>query len=180
MITDGMLVLWITINPADLQYPLVIRLTGVILDLGNNTQSAFARRTAKMNSIAGVKFFHIIYDMVFISLLAASQFEGGLLGLISNDFVTVETNGRGILYLYYLVWLRDISYLVRLCFQIQDNNEFCEKFPLFLEYIIKCSTCQDLHSASLHLGCADANNSIITLLFAGLPRSYSKGVACKI
>ncbi len=35
MVANGMPVFWITINPADLRYPLVIRLTGVELELSS-------------------------------------------------------------------------------------------------------------------------------------------------
>lgn len=92
-----MTVLWITINLPDLQFPLVIHLVGVKLDLENNMQSTFAYRTIIMNPVIIAKFFHIIYNVVFMSLLAASQLKGGLPGLISNYFAIIETNGHSIL-----------------------------------------------------------------------------------
>lgn len=103
MITNGMPILWIRINPTNLQYLIIIRFVGVKLDLRNNTQSVFACRTAIINLVTIAKFFHIIYNAVFMSLLTASQLERGLLGPISNYFATIEINGRGMLYLHYLV-----------------------------------------------------------------------------
>lgn len=58
---------------------------------------------ATMNLVAITKFFHIIYKALFVSLLAAGEVKGGLLGLISNYFVMVKTNEYGILYLHCLV-----------------------------------------------------------------------------
>lgn len=100
MITNSVLVLWIIINLADLQRPLIIRLAEVKLDLENNKQSGFARRMATINPIAVIKVFHIICNIVFMSLLAVGQLEGGLLRLISNYFATVKINGRDIFYLH--------------------------------------------------------------------------------
>lgn len=103
MITNGMPVLWITINLADLQYLFVIYLAGVKLDLRNNTQSAFACRTAIINPVTIAKFFHIICNAVFMSLIATSQLEKGVPRLISNYFATIKINDCNMLHLYYLI-----------------------------------------------------------------------------
>ncbi len=92
-----------------------------------------------MNRVAIAKFFHLIYDAIFISLFGAGQTKGGLLGPILNYFGIVETNGRGILHLYCLVWLKSMLHLATLQTQLQNNDEFRQKLLLFLEYIIKCS-----------------------------------------
>lgn len=144
IITNGILVLWIIINLADLQYLFVIHLVRVKLDLGNNTQSAFARKMAKINPVAVAKFLYIICNTVFMSLFAVGQFEKEFLEPISIYYITVKINGHGILYMHCLVWLRDISHPAMLCFQIQNNNIFCQKLLLFLEHIINCFTCQYL------------------------------------
>ncbi len=56
-----------------------------------------------MNLVAIAKFFHIIYNTIFMSLFGAGQIAGGLFGPISNYFAIVETNGHGMLYLHCLV-----------------------------------------------------------------------------
>ncbi len=71
-----------------------------------------------MNHVAVAKFFHIICDAIFMSLFGAGQTAGGLFGSISNYFVTIETNGRGMLHLHCLVWLRGVSHLATLRSQI--------------------------------------------------------------
>ncbi len=118
IVANNMLVFWITFNPADLRYPLVIYLAGIELELPSKIQSVFWLKITIMNPVVIIKYFHIIYDIIFMSLLGVDQTTKGLFGSISNYFATVKTNGRKILHLYYLVWLRGISYLVTLLSQI--------------------------------------------------------------
>ena len=149
MIANDKLVLWITINLADLQYPLVIHLINVTHKLSNEIQSAFYHKTATINSIIIAKFFHIIYNAIFMLLFVVSQTKGGLLGPILNYFAIVKINSCGILYLHYLVWLKSVSHLAILQSQIQKNVKFSQKLFLFLEHIIKCSACEDLYTEIL-------------------------------
>ncbi len=58
-----------------------------------------------MNSIAAAKFFYNIFEGVFKTLCDSSKSEGGILGPISDYFGVVETNGRGMLPLHFLVWV---------------------------------------------------------------------------
>ncbi|WP_375449088.1 hypothetical protein [uncultured Nostoc sp.] len=108
MLSDGMPVLWITINPSDLQSTLVLILAGMRYeDNGvNNSAEAFARMTATMNPVAVARFFEATCRGIFEHLLAAGSKDGWLLGPVSTYFGTVETNGRGMLHLHCLVWLR--------------------------------------------------------------------------
>lgn len=127
-----------------------------------NTQLAFGRKTIIINPVAIKKFFYIICNVVFNSLLTTNQIKSGLLGLILNYFIAGKTNGHSILYLYCLILLRGILYLVILHFQIQDNDKFCQKLLLFLKHIIKYLVCLDFHLEILHHACPNANKSIIT------------------
>lgn len=118
-------VFWITINPVDLRYLLVIHLAGVELELSSKIQSVFQRKTAIMNPVALAKFFHIIYNAKFMSLFSVDQIEGGFFGLISNCLGIVEANGSGMLHLYCLVWLKYILYLLpMLQTQLQSKMNF--------------------------------------------------------
>ncbi len=173
-------VFWITFNPADLRCPLVIRLAGLELELSSEIQSAFRRKIATMNPVVVAKFFHIICDAIFMSLFGASQTAGGLFGLISNYFATVETNGCGMLHLYCLVWLRGVSHLATLRSQIQSNVEFRQRLLLFLEHLIKCSAFENPHTQTLDQVGPDANDPMTTPQFADLLRSDSEAVAQKV
>ncbi len=176
IVANGMPVFWITINPAHLQCPLVLRLAGIELELSSEIQSAFWYKTTNINPVAVVKFFHIICNAIFMSLFGASQIERGFLEPISNYFGTVETNGRGILHLHYLVWLKGVSHLATLRTQLQSNNEFRQKLLSFLEHIIKCSASQNPHLKTLDQACPNANDLITIPEFADLLRSDSEAV----
>ncbi len=114
MVTNGMLIFYIIINPADLQCLLIIYLTSIKLELSNKIQSIFWCKTATMNPITIAKFFNIICDAIFIFLFDVGQTERGLLGPVSNYFGTIETKGYRMLPLYCLVWLKSVSYLATL------------------------------------------------------------------
>lgn len=58
---------------------------------------------AIINSIAIIKFFYIIYKVLFISLLAIGKIKKRLLGVISNYFIIIETNRHKIFYLHYFI-----------------------------------------------------------------------------
>ncbi len=179
MIANGILVFRITINPADLQYPLIILFAGVKLELSSKIQSAFRYKTATINPVAIAKIFHIIYDAIFMFLLNASQTERGLLRPISNYFDIVEMNNCGILYLHCLVWLKGMLDLATLQTQLQSNNEFRQKLLLFLKYIIKYSASQNLHFQILDQSCLNTNNLLTIPQFANLMRSDSEAIAHK-
>lgn len=173
-------VFWITINPADLWYLLVIRLAEVEIILGEETQSVFARTTAIINLIAVAKFFHLTCKTLFVSLLAVSKPEGGLLIPILGCFATIETNRRGMLHLYCLFWLRKVTYLATIRFQIQDNHEFLQKLLAFLEHVIKYSISSYPHPKTLHQICPDANSPMTASKCATLFKEDSKSVARKV
>ncbi len=146
MVANGIPVFRITINLVDLRCRLVIRLASIELELSSKIQSAVQHKTAIMNLIAIAKFFYIIYNAIFISLFGAGQTKRGLLVPISNYyFGNVEMNGRRILHLHCLVWLKGVSHLAMLRTQLQNNDKFRQKLLSFLEYIIKCSASQNPH-----------------------------------
>ena len=111
MITDGMPLLWITFNPSDLRSPIVLLLAGVSLPMSDGAASAFKTATATMNPVAIATFFDETCKAIFDHLLAAGSSEGGLFGPVSTYFGTVETNGRGMLHLHCLVWLKGMTNL---------------------------------------------------------------------
>lgn len=84
-----------------------------------------------------------------MSQFAVGEIERELLGPISKYFAMVETNGRRMLHLHYLVWWRGALHLATLHSQIQDNYEFRQKLLLFLEHNIKRIACPDPHPETL-------------------------------
>ena len=93
-VSDGMPAFWLTINPADLRNPLVLKLA---VDISCDDLSAQAQRmrqsTVNMNPVAVAQFFHQICSGVFGALLAVGTNKTGVLGEVANYFGVVETNG---------------------------------------------------------------------------------------
>lgn len=105
MISDGMSILWITLNLSNLQSFLVLIFADVRFENNRPTNSTEEFRQAKsiMNPIAVVQFFKAIYTGIFKCFLATRSIERGLLGTVSIYFGMLETNGQGMLYLHCLV-----------------------------------------------------------------------------
>lgn len=72
-----------------------------------------------------------------------------ILELISNYFITIKINYYKIFHLYHLLWLKSISYLVTMQFQIQSNVKFWQKLFLFIKYAIKYSAYKNSYSKIL-------------------------------
>lgn len=79
------------------------------MPVSNTAVSAFKTATATMNPVTIAMFFDETCKAIFDHLLAAKSRESGLFGPMSTYFGTVETNGRGMLHLHYLVWLKDMT-----------------------------------------------------------------------
>jgi hypothetical protein len=105
IIRYGMPAFWVTINPSDLQNPLVLILAGMQFtrDIFAAANSAIREATATSNPIAVAEFFHHVCKAIFDSLLASNTRKVGILSDISNHYSVVETNSRGMLHLHALV-----------------------------------------------------------------------------
>ncbi|PKX93520.1 uncharacterized protein P174DRAFT_370410, partial [Aspergillus novofumigatus IBT 16806] len=57
------------------------------------------------NPVVVAAFVHHICAAVFDGLLASGCNHRGILGDVLNYYRVVETNGRGMLHLYAMVWL---------------------------------------------------------------------------
>jgi hypothetical protein len=107
IVREGMPAFWLTINPSDLQNPLVLILAGVQLSAEASTVDSLIRcATATSNPVAVARFFHHTCTAVLDGLLGSKSADVGILGDVSNYFGVVESNGRGMLHLHTLVWLR--------------------------------------------------------------------------
>jgi hypothetical protein len=132
---------WVTINPTDLQSPLVLNLAGVELPLDGLSEDIqrIRHHTATMNPAAVAQFFYTVCSGIFEALLQANSGECGILGHISNYFGVVETNGRGMLHLHCLVWLTGNIGFHDLRTRLQDDAEFAARMINYLQAIIKTS-----------------------------------------
>jgi hypothetical protein len=94
---------------------------------------------ATSDPVAVARFFHYIYKSVLDSLLSYKSTDIGILGDVSNYFGVVESNGRGMLYLYTLVWVRGNLDFIRLRDRILADGDFAHRMIAFLEAIVKHS-----------------------------------------
>lgn len=138
IVREGMPAFWLTINPSDLQNPLVLVLAGFEHRPAHRTDlnSAMKRATATSDPVAVAKFFHYTCKAVLDGLLGGKPTELGVFGDVSNYFGVVESNGRGMLHLHTLVWVRGNLGFSKLRERILSDCSFADRMPRFLETVI--------------------------------------------
>jgi hypothetical protein len=138
IIRFGMPAFWLTINPSDLRSPLVLVLAGVEYseDILSGSSSAIRAATATSNPVAVATFFHHVCTAVLDGLLASGNNHGGILGDVSNHYGVVETNGRGMLHLHAMVWLRGNLSFSTLRSRVLSDSEFAGRMIHYLEKVI--------------------------------------------
>lgn len=133
-----------------------------------------------MDILAMAKFFYLICKALFVSFLAFRKLKRKLLGLVSNYFAIIETNGHGMLHLHYLVWLKEVTPLVTIRSQIQDNHEFFQRLFAIFDHIIKYSASLNPHLETIYQICSNVNNSLNAPEFTTLLKKNSKSVVYKV
>jgi hypothetical protein len=138
LIREGMPAFWLTINPSDLQNPLVLLLAGAPYSTDTAT-SAVRQIIATSDPVAVARFFHTTCKAILDGLLGSKPAETGILGDISNYFGVVESNGRGMLHLHALVWARGNLDFVHLRDRILTDGLFATRMIQYLESAVKHS-----------------------------------------
>ncbi|CEO59600.1 hypothetical protein PMG11_04272 [Penicillium brasilianum] len=138
LVREGMPAFWLTLNPSDLQNPLVLVLAGVqcSTERSANVASTIRQATATSDPAAVARFFHYTCKAVLDGLLGSKPNDIGILGDVSNYFGVVETNGRGMLHLHALVWLRGNLGFIELRNRILADGQFANRMISFLESVI--------------------------------------------
>jgi hypothetical protein len=86
--------------------------------------------------VAVARFFHCTCKAVLDGLLGSKSTDIGILGDISNYFGVVESNGRGMLHLHTLVWVRGNLGFIRLRDRILADDHFANRMVGFLETVM--------------------------------------------
>ncbi|CAF4373719.1 unnamed protein product, partial [Rotaria sordida] len=113
---SGLPNIFITINPCDLYYPLVIKFAGVDLNvddllLNQMPKSHECAAIVARHPVTIARFFNRLISTVLSTLVGyninkyESHPDGSELGKIDAYYGTVEESGRGALHLYKLLWL---------------------------------------------------------------------------
>lgn len=138
IVRHGMPAFWITINPSDLRNPLVLILAGVefpVDDLGA-TNAAIRDAVATSNPVAVADFFHCVCQAILRGLLATDTGHIGALGDLSNHYGVVETNGRGMLHMHAVLWVRGNLAFTTLRNRVLGDTEFAARLIRYLEATI--------------------------------------------
>jgi hypothetical protein len=108
--------LWITINPDDIDSPIVQMLTGADIDLDKFLSSDGPSKSERgykvaADPFAAAEYFNIIMNAFTRSLLGLKTVRGrnitkrGIFGDVKAYFGIVESQGRGTLHMHMLIWL---------------------------------------------------------------------------
>jgi Helitron helicase-like domain at N-terminus len=135
LIREGMAHYWITGNPSDLRNP---HLAGIPIPAEAMPRASTAIRKIPVtaNPVAVAEFFHHICDAFFANLLRSNTDELGILGKVSSHYGVVEANGRGMLHMHCLVWLKGNFTFEELRTQVLHDTAFAQRLISFLESII--------------------------------------------
>jgi hypothetical protein len=109
---------WITINPDDIDNPIVQLLTGADIDLDNflsTDEPSKTERGARVaaDPFAAAEYFNLIMNAIVTHFLGITTARGrvktakGIFGNVRGYFGVVESQGRGTLHMHMLLWLND-------------------------------------------------------------------------
>jgi len=132
--------LWITINPNDLQDPIVQIFAGADIDMYNfnpliGPDADQRARNVAHDPYAAAKYFVYLVDTILQEPLGIRHTKScvtsteGIFGLVSRYFGVVEAQGRGMLHLHLLVWLRNTptpAQMLELLKSEQFRNRLCQ------------------------------------------------------
>ncbi|KAL5335625.1 hypothetical protein BJX70DRAFT_311391 [Aspergillus crustosus] len=137
-----------TINPSDLQNPLVLLLARIQYssDSFQTATPTFQQTIATSNPVAVTRFVHYTCRAMLDGLLRSKPGEPRILSDVSNYFGVVESNGRGMHHLHALIWSRGYLDFIHLRDRILADSHFATRMIWYLETIIM----HGLHDVAPH------------------------------
>ncbi|KIM23130.1 hypothetical protein M408DRAFT_77987 [Serendipita vermifera MAFF 305830] len=135
--------LFITINPSDVNNPLVRLIAGHDINLEDMTRgeplSKFLRQklVAKNPHIAA-KFFDRVIKAFIQKILRYEGKKPGLFGKCNAYYGVVEAQGKGTLHCHFLIWIEGHYSPQKLRDTMAEDLAFKQQFFSYLESIIKC------------------------------------------
>ena len=132
---------WLIINSADFRSILMLKLTDIEISCDNLflKMQKIQQITVRMNFVIVTQFFHQICISIFNVFLAVSTNQFDIFDQVSNYFDVVKTNKRGMLHLYFLIWLASNLEFCNLQSQLQNDAVFVIKIIHYLKSVIRCS-----------------------------------------
>lgn len=135
--------LFITINPSDVDHPLVRLNVGHDIDLEDVVRGEDIDKWSRMilaakNPSACASFFHTMISHFISVVLRTGSGRRGLFGKCTSHYGTVEATGRGALHCHLLVWLQGHPAPQLLRDRMLGSDDYKAKTFRWLESIIKC------------------------------------------
>lgn len=135
--------LFVTLNPSDVDHPLVRLNAGHDIDLDDIARGEDLDKWSRMllaarNPCACALFFDSMISNFISIILRAGSRHGGLFGICSSYYGTVEANGRGTLHCHMLIWLSGHPSPQVLRDRMNESPDYKDKTFRWLESIIKC------------------------------------------
>jgi len=135
--------LFITLNPADVDHPLVRLLSGEDIDLeditrGEDMDEWKRKLHAAKNPAACALFFDLMMRSFIKIVLRYGRSERGVFGRCKAYFGTVEAQGKGTLHCHMLIWLEGHVSPLALQNHMLDSKEYKNRVFKWLESLIKC------------------------------------------
>lgn len=144
MINDrGPPTLFVTLNPSDVDHPIVRLLTGEDIDLNDISRgedlSKWQRSLlAAKNPAACARFFHLMISAFISIILRYGRDSPGVYGTCGAYYGTVEAQGKGTLHCHMLIWLDGHLSPQLLREKLAGDEDYQKKLFEWLESIIQC------------------------------------------
>ena len=134
---------FITLNPSDVNHPLVRLLAGDDIQLehleaGQELTKWDRKLLVAQNPGACARFFHTMISSFVSIVLRYGKKEKGLLGKCTAYYGTVETQGRGTLHCHMLIWLEGHPSPQEMRDLMVNSAQYQADMFTWLESIIKC------------------------------------------
>ncbi len=134
--------LFITLNPSDVNHPLVRLLAGENVSLedvtvGEELTEWQRKLMAARNPVACAMFFHTMISAFVNVVLRHGRPGRGLFGKCDAYFGTVEAQGRGTLHCHMLIWLEGHPSPQKMRDMMVDSAQFQQDMFTWLESIIR-------------------------------------------
>jgi hypothetical protein len=147
MLLKGLPSFFVTINPSDLDHPLLLHFAGKTINLdspldsvGWLDKSKRAELVAK-DPVAAAKFFHTLVEVWLKTVMGITSKgeinEIGPLGRVAAYYGTVETQGRGSLHLHMLFWIHGALSPDDLVSKCSTDAKFNQDVLNYLSQVIK-------------------------------------------
>ena len=145
MVKLGLPSFFITINPADLNHPLVLHFAGKKVNLDAPFSGPWLKKEERAvlvakDPVAAAKFFHTLVEVWLRDILGTTgkskRNNVGVLGRVSGYFGTVETQGRGSLHLHMMVWVHGSKNIDEMVTKLQDDASFSIRLKDYLSSVI--------------------------------------------